>query len=303
MMQATRFSRMCAYAGLALCVSGFAAEARQSDPYANLPAQHVLQGKVRDFRSVDVGGHADFQRRPTGGFGQYLGMVADSLDSEGKPVFASAGYRLSSQWKDAAGNFIMRPKSYINAKPGDVNGSVATSTGGASTNAANLAMWFRDTPNVNMSANLPITLKRVPNTNKYVFDDKADPDYVSKGGFFPINGALYGNYSSTGKNFHFTYELDTNFKYEKNKGHIFKFTGDDDVWVFIDGKLVIDIGGIHSAKSQTIEIDRLNWLQNGQTYSLKFFFAERHRTQSNCRIDTTMRLRSIDPPATTALFD
>jgi len=150
---------------------------------------------------------------------------------------------------------------------------------------------------------IDITLVRQPNSDVYTFDDKETPEYVATGGFFPINGQLFGNSAGENKNFHFTYELATEFMYNRGTGQVFTFTGDDDVWVFIDGRLVIDIGGVHSAVSQTIDLDRLDWLTDGQTHSLKFFFAERHRTQSNFRIDTTLNLRNAQLPRVSGMFD
>ncbi len=282
-----------------MLLCGAPASAQDSDA----PQSITLQGIVRDFKDRSAeGGHPDFQRQPSAGFGHYVGMVADELDSQGKPVFASTGFKLSGNWRDAQNRNIMRPKPYIEPRSGDQNGSVSSSQGGALTNADNFSQWFRDVRGVNASTPLNITLNRSAN-GTYVFDDKSDPVFKSLGGFFPVNGELYGNYASTNKNFHFTFELQTEFLYKANQGLTFTFIGDDDVWVFIDGKLVIDIGGVHSAVSQTIELDRLDWLEDGRSYTLSFFFAERHTTQSNFRIETTLELRTVQLPPTAALYD
>jgi len=273
---------------------------------SSLPATIQLTGVVRDFKARNAsGGHPDFQRQPTSGFAHYSYQVADTLDADGKPLFSSTGFKVNTQWRDAQGRNIMPPRPHVGARPGDVNGSRATSTGGALTTADNFRNWFRNTDGVNLSRPLSLTLRKQSNSSVYVFDDRNDPAFSSLGGFFPVNGELWGNSGLTNpdKNFHFTYELDTTFVYRHGAGQIFTFTGDDDVWVFVDGKCVIDLGGVHAAVSQTINLDRCTWLQDGQRYSLQFFFCERHTTQSNFRIETTLELVNAQLPTTTALAD
>ncbi len=286
-------------------VGGGSGEGASGLGSVTIPDQIVLTGVVRDFRAS----HPDFQRMSRNAAGStagglYARMVQDELGPDGKPVFRSKGYRVTNQWRNAAGRSILpfaQDKAYYDVLPGDSLGSTEP-LGDAVESAESFHQWYRDVPGVNLSKQVSITLLRDPQTGNYVFDDRTDPTYSRLGGFFPINDDLYGNYENN-RNYHFTFELDTTFTYHAGQNQVFTFDGDDDVWVFIDGKLVIDLGGLHNRMEQTVELDRLNWLEDGRSYSLKFFFAERHTSDSNFRMETNIGLRSARLPMTSALYD
>ena len=274
-----------------------------ADPGDEPQAQMQLTGSVRDFRERTVTmGHPDFEVTPDHGYKVYCGNVATYLGADGKPVFTGQGRKVVENWRDAAN----RPICYYIAEkypaPGDVAGKWGAFDTGGIESAESFDSWFNDTPGLNMSALLTITLVRQTD-GTYLFDNSLDPDYADLGGFFPIEDKLFGNPGGyPDRNFHFTFELHGDFEYDANTGQVFKFSGDDDVWVFIDGELVIDLGGVHSSSEQYIDLDRLG-LEPGGSYRLDFFFAERHRTQSNFQIVTNLELQNVKPPTVSSIFD
>ncbi len=266
-----------------------------------LPDQLQISAVIRDFRGkAERGGHPDFESFTGSG---RVGLVGERLGADGKPIFRSSnGRQLASDFKDSAGRPI--PYFLFDSSRRDVSAAITdgNNTNGI-TSAASFQSWYNDTPGMNMSKVTSLTFNRVAGTNRYIFDSANDQPYKTLGGFYPINGELFGNFGSTNKNYHFTTELDARFVYERGTGQVFTFTGDDDVWCFIDGRLVIDLGGVHPKKAQTLELDRLTWLADNKAYQFKIFHAERRTVQSNFRVETTLKLVPVQPPAVTDSFD
>jgi fibro-slime domain-containing protein len=271
-------------------------------PDADLPLTISLPVTIRDFRaSGQQGGHPDFQAFT--GTRATVALVQDTLGQDGKPVLANGGLGklISSEWRDSQGRNIN--PAHFNAARGDVAGTFGNLENRQITSEQSFASWYSDAQGVNQSKVVGMTLNLVPGTNRYVFDSAQDAPWNTLGGFFPINGELFGNYADTNKNFHFTTQLEADFIYRAQGGQVFTFSGDDDVWVFIDGKLVIDLGGLHPRMTQTVELDRLSWLENGRQYRFKIFHAERRTTQSNFRMETTIQFSPVKPPQVTGQFD
>lgn len=167
---------------------------------------------------------------------------------------------------------------------------VASPGSGAITSATTFAQWFRDVPGVNMRKDILL-----PMTNSgagvYTFADSS---------FFPIDNELFGNQGHA-HNYHFTMEVAGEFYYDSANANSIKFTGDDDIWVYINSQRVVDLGGVHGALSKTVDVNAIAasiGLISGNNYDIRIFWAERYLTQSNVRIDTTFEV--VPEPASVA---
>ena len=187
---------------------------------------------------------------------------------------------------------IVKPTLDANLKPiyaKKPDGSDSLTT----TGQANFDTWFHDVDGVNKGMEQPLQFMQDPadpSGKTYVFDSTLLPG----GGFFPIDGKLLSpTLPAEGfpHNYSFTFELHTKFTY--NPGAKFNFKGDDDVWVFIDNKQVVDLGGIHDIGTKNVDLDTLN-LTAGMTYTLDFFFAERHCCASNFVLSTSIAFTQCD---------
>jgi fibro-slime domain-containing protein len=147
------------------------------------------------------------------------------------------------------------------------------------TSKSSFDQWYNDVPGVNIRIDYPIMLTAVGNDQF---------EYVNSN-FFPLDNMGFGNYADTKHNYHFTTQINTEFKYVG--GEVFDFEGDDDLWIFVNGKLALDLGGVHSSLKGTVDFDaqaaQLGIVKGG-TYRMDIFHAERQTIGSNFKIRTTI---------------
>lgn len=125
--------------------------------------------------------------------------------------------------------------------------------------------------------------------------------------FYPLDKVLpsYED-SERGNNNYFGMRYDVTFKIGDYVGPLnYKFTGDDDLWVVLDGKkIVIDLGGIHSAATGNVDLwnyigqaANLTEAQKQQTHTLTILYMERGAGASNCQMEFTLpsaKIQQVD---------
>lgn len=125
--------------------------------------------------------------------------------------------------------------------------------------------------------------------------------------FNPIAGMGYGNSGDTYRmardgsqenyyndtNYNLTLEGHAQFIYYQDADLYFNFTGDDDVYLYINGIRVLDMGGAHSISKAGISLNNVAeicGLKDGEVYDFDFYYMERHGTAANFSIETNIKV-------------
>ena len=147
-------------------------------------------------------------------------------------------------------------------------------------------------------------LRKVIKDYKLVFDQNGDSYRLTKvidqngkqlttagNNFYPLDRVSSNEESEKSHNYFFGMRYDVTFKIGDYVGPLnYTFTGDDDLWVVLDGKhIVIDLGGIHQAATKTVNLKPyVEGEDKEKEHTLTILYMERGAYESNCQMEFTL---------------
>ena len=143
--------------------------------------------------------------------------------------------------------------------------------------------------------------------NGVTYDEYVRGNILPAATFNPIAGMGYGQSGDTYRkardgsqehyydntNYNLTLEGHAQFIYYQDADLYFNFTGDDDVYLYINGIRVLDMGGAHSISKAGISLNNVAdicGLKDGEAYDFDFYYMERHGTAANFSIETNIKV-------------
>ncbi len=236
----------------------------------------LLEITVRDFDAT----HPDMQRADSG-WGPLAGVLELTLGADRKPVFYDA--MGTHTWKTGLPDGQLE-KNCWDSGPGTEEqcyaGTIPMYDGPES-----FFDWYHDT-DYNQRFEKEIQMEPDPSKpGVFVYDTNK---------FFPLSpsegfGITPDSDNPENRNFLFTTEIHLLFTYQQ--GQEFTFRGDDDLWIYVNGQMALDLGGMHLPFEGKLDFDakaaELN-IAPGGTYHMDVFHAERHTSESNFRIETNI---------------
>ena len=229
----------------------------------------VLDVTYRDFKAYDPADsttNPDFEMKFMGDVVR-RGLVESTLGPDHKPVFKDSVGHPALMGSPTAINTDWQPKDVVIAS------------------AESFKQWYNDSPSVNQPFYKKLPLAET-DAGSGIFGFESSM-------FFPLSPTEGFGITPKGNpqmmNFLFTTEVHVQFKY--TGAQKFTFRGDDDLWIFVNGTLALDLGSLHNAEEGTIDFDAqasaLN-IQLGGMYPMDIFHAERHTYASNFKITTNI---------------
>jgi len=218
------------------------------------------------YRDFDALPDSDFEM-PFSGDVVRRGLVASTLGPNQKPVF-----------QDSVGHPALKGTPVDIDPTWNVTQPVIHS-------AESFNEWYTNVPGKNIELPKKLKLEQAsPGSGIYGYESSA---------FFPLapteGFGITPKGNDLGMNFLFTTEIHVLFTYTARQQ--FTFRGDDDMWIFVNGKLALDLGSMHGPEEGTIDFDQQAsslGIVPGGTYPMDVFHAERHTRGSNFKITTNI---------------